>query len=271
MSISPLGPRLPTDTGTASGAASGDPPPAAPAPEGAAPVQAAANPTDGEAQRWAESLLDGVAWMDALRQAASQRPPPPGDGEPAAMTGPLTVPLPLRTPPSPLEGLPPMAVVPRHDRPPDDTPPAADALPSPMALFGRLEAPPPAATPAPAPAVPAAVDLASHLQALAVSTDADGQRRVRLTLADPALPGTEVMLRHEGGALQVEFFCRDGDSCLRLQQQAPALAERLAQGLQQPVALSVERLADAGASHEPGGDGAARLTVQAWPQPGSGA
>jgi hypothetical protein len=217
MTLPPIGPRFNPEPGSgdarrpdsaAQGAPADSRQPAAPS---APAAPAAAEAGAGDAQRWAESLLDGVAWLDALVQATAKLPPRTGAGSPAddaTRDSPATlhVPLPLHTPPSP------------------------------MSLFGPMAEPLPVAPAAP---LLSLEELAQHIQTLAVGTDADGHRRVRLTLADHALPGTDVMLSQDGGTLQVDIQCRHDDGCLALQQQAQALADRLAQRLQQAVTLSV--------------------------------
>lgn len=142
-----------------------------------------------------------------------------------------------------------------RDAPRDDRPTPADALPSPMALFQRAAEPAPLAAPAAAPPVDPA-QLALRIQTLAVGTDAEGQRRVRLTLADDALPETDVELAHHAGELQVDFFCRRAEGRQALAGHAPQLAETLAQRLHQPVCVTV-----GGAQR----DDAGRVTAQARP------
>lgn len=146
------------------------------------------------------------------------------------------------------------------DRQPDrdrgEAPKPADPLPSPMALFTRTPEPAPVREAAGPPPESITGQLALRIETLAVSTDQDGHRRVRLTLADNALPDTDVEVGHDAGELQVAFFCRRPEGRQALEAQAPQLADTLAQRLQRPVCVSVGGTQ----RDEPG-----RLTAQARP------
>ncbi|HSW06930.1 hypothetical protein [Aquabacterium sp.] len=131
-----------------------------------------------------------------------------------------------------------------------------EVLPSPMALFSRLPEPAPAQEPAAPPPESPGTTLALRIETLAISTGQDGHRRVRLSVADNALPDTLVELGHEHGELQVVFFCRRPEGRVALAAQAPQLADTLARRLQQVVSVSVGGTQ----RDEPG-----RVTVQAQP------
>ena len=152
---------------------------------------------------------------------------------------------------------------PKDDKPqariepdPQPDPKPTDPLPSPMALFIRTPDPAPVREPAAPPPESVTTQLARRIETLAVSTDQDGHRRVRLTLADNALPDTDVEVGHDAGELQVAFFCRRPEGRQALEQQAPQLADTLAQRLQRPVSVSVGGVQ----RDEPG-----RVTAQARP------
>jgi hypothetical protein len=121
----------------------------------------------------------------------------------------------------------------------DDERPGAGArpLPSPMSLFGSIS---PWPGEGPAPHSTACRAWVMRIERLLLCTDSGSRCRVRFSLGDDSLPGTDVEIGEACGEWHVGFFCRIDAVCKRLAGEAAGLARRLAHRLDRGVCVQVQ-------------------------------